>query len=352
MLGMISFLKKGMGRNMRFFSGSVIAALLTVSDAFAQAPSFSRVRDPVEGAFSIEVPAGPIWKVEGGTKRQSAIDVRHWARVTSTDNSVFAFRGDSDLGMFLLPSQTLAMANLHEGSVYRGPAASMTIRRYLPGVEFVRTYIGGQQPRCPGLRIVNQESFAGQSQQLMAALNQYHAGMAQFRIDAGVVDFVCGTTSAAGSVTATTMMVHMPGAGSPIWVALDLSGFISQLSRQQEAVAVVSRLQSSFQYDPAWASRQEQTTNQTVGILQSTQNSISRIISQGYQQHSRTLDRVFARSTEARRGQVTVDDPVLGRKTITNSHNYYWSNPQGQIVGTDTSSPPGPGYRILKVVPP
>jgi hypothetical protein len=337
---------------MRLLCWSAIALALGVGDAAAQALSYSRVRDPAEGAFSIEVPAGPSWKVEGGTTRRSAIDVRHSVRVISADNAVLAFRGDKDLGMFMLPSQYTAIAGLHEGSVYPGSAASMTIRRYLPGVEFVRTYIGGQQPRCPGLRIVNQENFAAQSQQLMGALNQYYAGFVQFRIDAGAVDFVCDGNSSVGSVTATTLMAQVPGGTPPIWVVLDLSGFIAQSPRLQEAVAIVDRLQSSFQYDPAWARRQEQTTSQTSGILQSTQDSISRTILQAGQQRSRTLDRVFARGAEARRGQITVEDPVLGRRTITNSHRFYWTSPQGQIEGTDTSTPPGPGYRILKVVPP
>lgn len=338
---------------MRVLGGLALVVAVMVGDAAAQGLSFSRVRDPLEGAFTVEVPSGPGWKVEGGTTRQSAIDVRHSVQVVSADNMLFAFRGDPTIGTFMLPSQLAAMGGLQEGSVYRGPAGSMIIRRYLPGVEFIRTYIGGQPPRCPGLRIVNQESFAAESQRMMAELQQYFAGLAQFRIDAGVVDFVCDGNSSVGSVTATTMMVEVRGnAGPPLWVVLDLSGFIAPLPRLQEALAVVSRLQSSFQFDPAWAQRQEQTTGTVVGILQSTQESISRNISQGYQLRARTMDSVFARGAEARRGQITVDDPVLGRRTITNSHNYYWGNSQGQIVGTESTTPPGPGYRALKVVPP
>ena len=40
------------------------------------------------------------------------------------------------------------------------------------------------------------------------------------------------------------------------------------------------------------------------------------------------------------------------RRTIANSHRYYWTNPQGQIVGTDTDATPGPTYRPLRIVTP
>lgn len=313
--------------------------------------SFYRAHDPTESAFAVEVPRG--WQVEAGSERLSAVDVRHWVRVWSPDQQVFAFRGDSTLGAFMLPSQLTEMANMREGSVYQGPAGAMVIRRYLPGVDFVRWYLGGAQSRCPGLRIVNQESFHQSSQRLTGELNRVFGGMAQFHIDAGVVDFACGTSGTVGSVTATTMLTQVTGAASPpLWMVLDISGFVAPTARVPEAAEVVARLQSSFRYDPAWAAGQEQTTKQVSGILQGTQDSISRTISQTYQQRSRTLDGVFARGAEARRGTVTIDDPVTGRRAIANSHRYYWTNPQGQIVGTDTDAPPGPNYRPLRIVTP
>lgn len=325
----------------------------TAPRAIAPAPglSFHRVNDPTEGAFTVEVPSG--WRVEGGTTRLSAVDVRHSIRVWSPDQQIYAFRGDSSLGMFIVPSQLTDMANLREGSVYQGPAGSMVIQRYLPGIDFVRTWLGGAQRQCSGLRIVNQESFDQASRQLMADLNRVFGGTAQYRIDAGAVDFACGASGNVGSVTATTMLTQIVGAAAPpFWVVLDLGGFIAPVARVQEAAAVAARLQSSFRYDPAWAARQEQTTRQVSGILQSTHDSISRTILQTHQQRSRTLDGVFARGAEARRGTVTIDDPALGRRTITNSHRYYWTNPQGQIVGTDTDTAPGPNYRGLRIVTP
>lgn len=313
--------------------------------------AFYRAHDPTEGAFAVDVPRG--WQVEGGTARLSAVDVRHWVRVWSPDQQIFAFRGDSTLGAFMLPSQLTEMANMREGSVYQGPAGAMVIRRYLPGVDFVRSYLGGAQARCPGLRIVDQESFHQSSQQLTGELNRLFGGMAQFRIDAGVVDFACGTSGTVGSVTATTMLTQVTGAASPpTWVVLDISGFVAPVARVPEAAEVVARLQSSFRYDPAWAAQQEQTTQQVSGILQGTQESISRTISQTWQRRSRSLDGVFARGGDARRGTVTIDDPVTGRRTIANSHRYYWISPQGQIVGTDTDATPGPNYRPLRIVTP
>lgn len=317
----------------------------------AQPLSFYRASDPTEGAFTVEVPRG--WQVERGTKRLSAVDVRHSVRVSSPDRQILAFRGDTTLGFFTLPSRLTDMANLHEGSVYQGPAGAMVIRQYIPGADFVKAYLGGAQAQCPGLRMVNQENFGQASQQLAGELNGLLGGIAQFRLDSGAVDFVCGTSGNVGSVTATTMLTRVAGAASPsIWVVLDISGFVAPPEWVPEAAEVVARLQSSFRYDPAWAARQEQTTQQVSGILQRQQDSVGRTLSQTYQQRSRTLDSVFARGAEARRGTVTIDDPALGRRTITNSHRHYWTNPQGQIVGTDTDTSPGPGYRALRIVTP
>ena len=81
--------------------------------------SFVNWSDPHEGAFSIGVPQG--WHVIGGTYRLSATDVRSAINMGSPDGQLRVIIGDASIGLFIPPSQMLAMAGLREGGYYGLP---------------------------------------------------------------------------------------------------------------------------------------------------------------------------------------------------------------------------------------
>lgn len=70
-------------------------------------------RDPLEGAFVCPVPQG--WKVEGGMKRLSAVDVRPEIIATSPDNKILVRVGDSFIPPMNLPAPYKVNLGFYEG---------------------------------------------------------------------------------------------------------------------------------------------------------------------------------------------------------------------------------------------
>jgi hypothetical protein len=44
-----------------------------------------------------------------------------------------------------------------------------------------------------------------------------------------------------------------------------------------------------------------------------------------------------------RRGITVTSDPLWGDRTVSNNSYYYWTRPDGSIVGTNTDAPPPGG---------
>ena len=70
--------------------------------------TWTRYTDPVEHAFTIDVPQG--WRVSGGTRRMSAVDIRLGVEAVSPDGLITLFYGDADVPIFTVPSDMLEMA--------------------------------------------------------------------------------------------------------------------------------------------------------------------------------------------------------------------------------------------------
>ena len=70
----------------------------------------------------------------------------------------------------------------------------------------------------------------------------------------------------------------------------------------------------------------------------------------GWEARNKSRDAVMEKDAEVRRGVTVTEDPVWGSRTVSNAYNYYWTRPDGSIIGTTTSTPPtadGGGWRIM-----
>lgn len=65
------------------------------------------------------------------------------------------------------------------------------------------------------------------------------------------------------------------------------------------------------------------------------------------------MDRMMQEDSRTRLGIDVYADPATGTQyTVANSHQYYWANASGAVVGTDTDTSPGSSFSRLKRVPP
>ncbi len=224
---------------------------------------FTVWRDPGEGAFQTDVPAG--WRVEGGLQRRTAIDYQRGVRVTSPDGQIEVFHMDPSLPAFTLPDQTTVMLGQGEGTWYTAPDGTrMLIRRYAPGGDFAGEYAAGRFGNTlTGGRIEQRQDrpdAASVVHRSFLALNEAGGGLIRHSATAGEVRLSGQRAgrSFSGYVFATTVLGAFQMGGG-VWEVRELFGFLAPAERAGEAAQVMRRLVTSFRWDSQWYWRQHQT---------------------------------------------------------------------------------------------
>jgi hypothetical protein len=303
------------------------------SRAAAPNVSFQKVRDPNEGAFSVDVPSG--WKIEGGLVRKSTLDVRMYVFATSPDGQTVIHIGDPELGAFTTPNQMLAMAGLREGSVYSpGYGNSMVVMRYIPGPAFAQQYGSrfAQRLGASGFQIKESRNRPDLSKSDNIVSTQISA-------TAGEADFVCnrGGRECAGSVLASTTQAAVAQSIGSLWVVSVLSAYLAPMEQAGEADRILQHMLQSFELDQNWVARQSKTTMDTSQIVHDTQEHISKIITDTYWATQKSHDRTARNFDDTIRGVVRLRDPNSGDEYEgTAGKNYYYHVPGvNHPVGTD-----------------
>jgi len=321
--------------------------------------------DPLEGAFTLQVPRG--WQIAGGEYRLSATDIRSSVTMLSPDGQMRVFYGDANIGAFIGPTQTLAYAGLREGGLYGlGDGSKLEIRRYMTGSQFARSYAQNRfAAQCSGVQV---ESGGDRRDLLSTFSGAINAdGLTGGQTTAGDAVFSCTGKGGQlhGHVYAVTM-VPLPGR-STIWYLYRLYGYIATAQSQQAAESIAQQVMQSFRVDQQWRQREHQIANNAVAAdnarsaqiqararaaIQENQRQTSEMIVKGYQQRSQVYDEISRKRENAILGTTDVVDPVSGSQYKIDSYsNYHWMNNQGAIVGNDTGSSPGYGWHDLVTLP-
>jgi len=326
---------------------------------------FATWRDPVEGAFTLDVPRD--WQIQGGLVRHADDDLRPVVEATSPDGAVYVFAGDPNLPAFLEPDPMLATIGLTEGQRYAplgGPG--IAVRRYLPAGAFLEAYVGmrfGQS--LAGMRPIAARPRHDLSQEYGAILQQVSNATIQHRLDSAELEFAAHHRGRPlhGYVLTMTLRTtaHMPGVGSAgQWRAGVIYGFVAPPGRAAEARAVLARMAETSRLDPAWAQQQNQRMLAAAQAQQQTSAALSRAISangdaimQRWQTIQETSDIVASGGATADiggfsdyiRGQETLVDPGWNeehRVWRDTTSNHHWVDDSGTIIGTQHHANPDP----------
>lgn len=312
--------------------------------------SFVRWADPLENAFSLEVPRG--WRVDGGTFRATTVDVRVELRVDSPDDRVRIRSGDRNIPSFALPTAMLAFTGLREGSWYSpGYGTQMMVRSYLPGARFASDYLQRVlQPEFGAARIENERELSAPS---VGFGQQVHQGEVQFSIG----------SQWRGRLFASTTLMGMPD-GSGLWFVTDLLGYLAQPGSESLAETVVGHMRQTAQINQQWAAAQQGMTAQTNATvawnsqwqaqhqqqISQTLQETSEIVSRSHEQRQAVQDDVFRRIGNTNTGQTDVLDASTGETwKLESGSNHYWRDAGSNvIVGTNTYDSPGINFTPLR----
>ena len=114
------------------------------------------------------------------------------------------------------------------------------------------------------------------------------------------------------------------------------------VDKEKEAQAILSRMVSSFQLDPAWVAKQRNLTAEVSKVVSQTHEAISKIISDTYWHRQAVQDDLSRKWSNTILGQTDVVDPATGEKwKVASGHNYYWRKEHTDVVvGTDVYERP------------
>jgi len=317
--------------------------------------SWQTWRDPREGAFTIEVPQG--WKVDGGTVRMSAIDVRTAIRVVSPDGNTTITVGDQNIPTYCLPHPLLEQAGLHEGSTYSTPGAQMVIRTYMPGADFAADEAQRTLPsEDADLQITQTRQRPDVGQKINSLLAPFAQYGTQAQVDVGEVTYTCNCQGRPrqGYCLAGTLRLQEE-AGNGIWGVPFLYGYLTTPDKTGEAEGILKHIVQTFQPDADWTARQQQTTMDVSRITTQANNEIMSIWRASTDAQEQSHDRILRRWDNTIRGQETVYDPDTNTTwQVEAGHNYYFARPtatQPEFAGNEAGSLPDMRYHEVVRVP-
>src|SRR2546427_2936662 len=267
-------------RNMRCVLGVLTALLFSGAQAAAQdtakAPSFVTWREPNEGAYTLGVPRG--WKISGGIRRHTPVDVRSAVQVVSPDEAIHLYIGDYDLIPRREPDAATRIAGLQEGRVYN----ETLIGRYLTGAQFAQGYPAWKLCRRP--QIIQSGILRRETETVNAQGAQYGRSMATAAVaSAGEAIFRCGEGE--GFVMATTLLARpASGAGVSMWFVYQLAGFVTRDPAQGYfAKYILSLMLASLKMNPEWEAKAAQAAGQYANAMMQMSNAVT----QSAVQHAR-----------------------------------------------------------------
>ncbi|HYF92362.1 MAG TPA: copper amine oxidase N-terminal domain-containing protein [Symbiobacteriaceae bacterium] len=321
-------------------SGAPESAGGAESSASAPALSFVQVRDPKEGAFSVEIPKG--WTVQGGTVRPSLLLVQVDYTATSPDGEIRLWMGDY-FPLYVEPSWILTAAGFGPGSTYVDDGGyRWRIDAYAPGKDFVTRHFLPE--RTGQVQITGATDLPALAAELATVgVNTFDAGRVQYRTIRSGKTYV-------GDAVAVTERIEV--AGQVNWHLWRMFLYEAPEGRLAEAEAALQRMAESFAIDPQWAEMQAKLTAAQSKIITDMGHSISETINGMYQTRAASEDELSRRRSNATLGVTDVVDPATGRGLqVESSADYYWVNQNGQVVGTQTYTSPGLDFRALVQLP-
>ncbi len=302
---------------------------------------YVKFTDPKEGAYSIEVPAG--WKTEGGMFRFHAIDIRGTTETVSPDGQMRIVVGDARYGPLIEPTPYFP-----EGSVYAPYGLKHEVRHFASGTALCQEYVLSKfSPVCPNLQI--DEAKDRPDQVPNSEKNSPIVVYATW----GDVSFHCGEPAQpkTGHCQAGTEKHQPAGAGAIAlrpWRVYFLGAYLAPRDKESLAESIYRHMLGHSEMNPQWEAMQAQLSASAARSVSQSANEISDAWMASQQRRNAIEDEMARRRSNATLNVVDVTDPQTGwRAAVESGSNYYWVDPRGRIVGTDTDSCPNVDFRSL-----
>lgn len=330
----------------------------TANGAPGQSPvpfsGWTTFRDPDQGSFTVEVPAG--WKVEGGMVRPRPIDARPWMRTISPDGLVAAFIGDGQIPGYTMPNGQLTALGFGPGRWYNGSL----VAQYIPARKFAEKYaIKYLKPHATDIQVVEAYDHPDVARAVNGTVGASKSEAVSIKITANkggmplVGYYLCCTKATVGY-------------GTGMWWVTKIAGIVCPAQMDRAGLELIMHMLQTFQIDPQWGNESIKTAGQVSrnyrAASQQLSNSImSRYWSQqaanesihnAYWNRQASQDRAANRYSDAFRGVENVRDPNTGTNyQVQYGPDRHWIDNLGNYQATDANTDLGHQWRQLMTIP-
>lgn len=305
---------------------------------------YVRLMDPLEQAFTVDVPSG--WRSVAGLARQAALQINPFVRSLSFDKMTYVMIGEPTLPSFSPPTPMGNVIGHREGMLYdAGLGGRALVMRYLPGAEFARaygeTFLAGL---CPSLRFTAARDRPELARQAAALLPT----IIPSREDGGEASFTC--THNKQEMEARVEAVTRITRDNLMWVAILLEGYIAPKGQSNVAEATLLHVAGSMHFSQAWIEKQNALSQQAaVAINQRMQETFRQ--ERVFIRNLNSVDENFESMDEIVSGFSTYHDEKTGNDySLSNTSPNKWIDDNtGRIISTPTNSKPpwASAYRLL-----
>lgn len=310
-----------------------------------------KYEDPLEHAFTVEVPAG--WTVRGGMYRLGYSDHRSMVDATSPDGSVNIRFGDVALPTYFLPTPYHK-----EGEVADlGAQAQGTYARYRTGAEFVVLYAGSRfKSQCQ----THTQRPNDQPLPAMPTMPDARNG-GPMQATQGQATYAC---AAAGHGSRTAFAYALTALYPNLWQARVILSVLAPSKQMAQVRSIVEHLTGTMQLSPEWVARQNQMDQDALVYQEQRQQQRRRMLSQQVAQFEVRMQGMQSQVAAFEAGQARqaaqvasvgntltgvtpTTDPLGNPHTVfTGPKSGYWINGRGETMNSDAS--PGAGWQRLE----
>ena len=307
--------------------------------------NYTRLTDPLEQAFTVDVPSG--WQSEAGMARWSALQIDPYVRSLSPDKMTYLIIGDPSLPSYAPPTDVTRKLGFREGSLHdAGLGGRSMILRYLTGAEFARVYgQGALSGLCPGLKFVSM----GERPELARKAEAQWPTVIPSRSTGGEAVFTCTHNK-------QEMEAHIEAAtrttrDNVIWAVILLQGYIAPKSGTGAAQTVLAHMTGNVTWSQAWSQKQNNLSQQAAAAINQRMQEFFRQ-EQAFIQKLNSVDQNFESMDEIVSGFSSYRDTRTGNTySLGNTNPYKWVDDSGRVVSTPTNIAPAWGaYRPLQHV--
>jgi hypothetical protein len=318
----------------------------TAGSSSAGPVGYTTISDPIEQAFTVEVPTG--WLAAAGMARRSTLQINPYVRALSPDKMTYLLLGEPTLPGFVPPSLMLNKIGLREGMISNsGHGGASLIWRYVPGAEYARTYAETMlKGLCPDLTFMGSQDRPDLAQ----VASTLFPLPTPCRFDGGEARFRCthNKQEMEVRVEAATRLTR----NNVMWNVVLLRAFIAPTAQAGRAEEMLIHMGRSISFNPAWVQMQENLCRQA-----DLSNTLA--LEDYFRKERKFIDKLnsvdenFSSMDEIISGYSSYYDAKTGNKySLSNTNPNWWvDDSSGRLLSTSGTAPPGWGYSKLQHVP-